>query len=186
VLEGESGPDNILRGLEWLRQQGDLASRVLVVTTDLPFLTPEAVTGFLDACPAAAAVSVPIHERTAFEARFPSFDGEYVRLCDGEWTMGCLFVLDPSAILANRHHVDRVFAARKSQVGMALLLGLPFVLRWCLRRLGVEHVRQRCSEILGCDGAVVLGCDPALAFDIDLPSELRYARGQSAAEACAG
>ena len=48
--------------------------------------------------------------------------GEYVRLRDGKWTMGGVFLVNPAALEANRLHIERVFAARKSQIAMARLL----------------------------------------------------------------
>ena len=177
LLEGDSGPENIFRGMEWLHQSngGRHADRVLVVTTDLPFLTSQAITGFLDVCSHHADVCLPIIRREAFQSRFPDSANTYVQLRDGHWTLGCAFLFDPVAVTKNRIHIDRIFAARKSTVAMARLLGPLFIARFVCRRLTVPHVQQRCEQILGCTGAAVLDCAPELAFDIDLPDEYRYA-----------
>jgi GTP:adenosylcobinamide-phosphate guanylyltransferase len=174
--EGASGIDNLFHGIEWLRTHngGQHAERVLVVTTDLPFLTPEAICGFLDACPPHAAVCLPVIRREEFEARFPDSRSDFVRLRDGEWTMGCAFLVDPAKLTENRCCLERVFQARKSQIGMLRLLGLPFILRWLTKRLTVDHVEARCAQILRCMGAAVRGGAPELAFDIDLPEEYRF------------
>ncbi len=185
--EAESGPANIFRGLQWLSQQSDKlpngaqtnalqeAHRVLVVTTDLPFLTAQAINGFLEACPATAEVCVPIIRREAFEACFPDSCGFYVRLRDGEWTMGCAFLLNAPALTRNRLHIERIFEARKSQLAMARLLGPLFIARFLCGRLEVAHIQARCESVLGCTGHAVLGCAPELAFDIDQPEEFRLA-----------
>src|SRR5687767_8614346 len=52
--EGESGPENAFRGLEWLHAQSNPGSHVLLMATDLPFLTPMGLNRFLDACPSEA------------------------------------------------------------------------------------------------------------------------------------
>lgn len=192
LSEAESGPANIFRGLQWLHEQSasqpdgtqlngaqlnglQEAHRVLVVTTDLPFLTPAAINGFLEACPATAEVCVPIIRREAFEARFPDCGGDYVRLRDGEWTMGCAFLLNSVALTRNRLHIERIFEARKSQLAMARLLGPLFIARFLCGRLQVAHIQARCESVLGCTGHAVLGCAPELAFDIDQPEEFRLA-----------
>ena len=180
--EAESGPANIFNGLEWLKQhqpgdQSQRSARVLILTTDLPFLTPEIITNFLDICPEEADVCVPIIEKTEFEACFPDAPNFYVPLRDGHWTLGCAFLLDPQYILRNRTPIEQVFEARKSQFKMAKLLGPLFILRLLTRRLTVEHISVQCEQILGCKGAVVLGGAPELAYDIDLPEEYRYALG---------
>lgn len=177
--EGSSGPDNIFRGLQWLREQATSeqakSRRVLIITTDLPFINPSAITGFLDSCDAQADICVPIIERKDFDACFPDAPNFYVRLRDGEWTLGCAFLLDPKAILNHRQSIERVFEARKSQLKMARLLGPLFILRLLTRRLTVDHITKQCEQILDCSGAVVLGSAPELAYDIDLYEEYHYA-----------
>lgn len=172
---GNSGPANILRGIEWLREQGSSADRVLVVTTDLPFLTSDAIVAFVDSCPADADLCAPLVSKGEFEARFPGSANQYVALTDGDWTMGCGFLVNPEAMIANRHHLERAFAARKSQVGMARLLGLGFILRFLTHRLSVAHIEARCAGMLGCSAKGVAGSAPELAFDMDTTAEYRYA-----------
>lgn len=181
LREGTSGAANILRGLEWLYCANDRrhAERVLILTTDLPFLTPQALTGFLDACPPDLDVCMPVVSREEFEARFSHFSVPYVRLRDGEWVIGCAFLVNPEAIVRNRPVIERVFAARKSPIGMASLLGPSFILRFLLRRLTVGDVEQRCLDILGCTGGAIRGCAPELAFDIDRLEDYRCAAQQS-------
>jgi CTP:molybdopterin cytidylyltransferase MocA len=178
--EGATGIENVYRGLDWLRDNanGGVPRRILILTSDLPYLTPEAITGLLNATSHTADISVPVIERCAFDARFPGAAREFVRLRDGEWTIGCGFVADPDALQSVRPHVERIFDARKSQVRMARLLGLPFVLRFATHRATVADVVARCSAILGTRGEAVRGCAPELAFDIDGEEDWRYAAGR--------
>ena len=175
--ETDSGAGNILRGLEWLRvaNEGGLPERVLVLTTDLPFITAGALTGFLDACPPEKDICVPILEREEFEVRFQRSAKRYVRLRDGDWMIGCAFLINPAAIMRNQAMVTRVFAARRSHVGMARLLGPLFILRFLTRRLTVKQIENKCLELLGCTGCAIRGCAPELGFDIDYPGDYEYA-----------
>jgi molybdopterin-guanine dinucleotide biosynthesis protein A len=175
--EAGSGPANILRGLDWLREAngGRCSRRVLILTTDLPFLTPEAVAGFLDACPRDLDFCLPVLRREEFEACFPHHWAHYVRLRDGEWKIGCGALVSPAAITRNRHLIERVFGARKSHLAMARLLGPLFILRFLTGRLTVRHIEHRSLRILGCSGTSIHGCAPELAFDIDYPRDYRYA-----------
>jgi CTP:molybdopterin cytidylyltransferase MocA len=175
--ETDSGAGNVLRGTEWLGRVDATggAGRVLVLTTDLPFLTPEAITRFVEACPPQMDLCVPVLNRQEFEADFPHSEKRYVRLRDGEWMIGCAMLMRPLALLRNRLMIERAFAARRSQLGMARLLGPLFVLRFLTRRLRVAEVEAKCLHILGCTGAGIRGCAPELAFDIDYLSDYRYA-----------
>lgn len=178
---GDSGPANILHGLEWLRENdGRHADRVLILTTDLPFVTSNAINAFLDSCPADIDLCAPIIRREAFEERFPGSENEYVKLRDGEWTMGCSFLVNPEALERNRRHIEQVFAARKSQLGMVRLLGFMFIARFVFGRLTVRHIEERCRSLLGCSGQGILGSPPELAFDIDKIDEYRYAVNEAA------
>jgi CTP:molybdopterin cytidylyltransferase MocA len=175
--DAASGARNVLRGLTWLRKANGPAEadRALIVTTDLPFLTPSAVTGFLDACPAELDLCVPVLDRPEFEARFPGSPRRYVRLRDGEWIIGCTLLVNPTALARNREMVERVFAARRSQLGMARLLGAWFTLRFVTKRLGVGQIERKCLDLLGCTGGAIRGCEPEVAFDVDYPDDYRYA-----------
>lgn len=182
VPEGDSGPENFFRGLDWLAAHApENGSRVLLMATDLPFVTAGAISAFLDACPPDGDICLPVIRREAFQARFPGSVNQYVSLRDGAWTIGCAFLVNPAALRDNRVHIEHAFAARKSQPAMARLLGLEFIVRFVLGRLDVEHIERRCGQILRCRGRAVHGCPAELAFDIDLPGEYRYAAAQAAA-----
>jgi molybdopterin-guanine dinucleotide biosynthesis protein A len=175
--EGESGPANIMRGLEWLHDAngGHHAKRVLVLTTDLPFLTPEAIVKFLDACPSDSAICMPILNGKEFEERFSYREARYLRLRDGEWMIGCAFLIDPAAVMDNRDVIESVFAARRSKLGMVRLLGPLFALRFVTHRLTVQHIEERCLQILRCTGKSIRCTAPELAFDLDYLDDYRYA-----------
>jgi GTP:adenosylcobinamide-phosphate guanylyltransferase len=176
VEEGETGPENILRGLAWLE---NAASHALVVTSDLPFLTPDSLAALLDASPSHADLAVPIVTRQAFEARFPGTDSEYVALREGAFTLGCAFLVRPRAALHNRAHLERVFAARKSQWQMARLIGARTALRFLTKRLTVQEIVERASHIVNVRGHAILDAPAELAFDIDLPADYHYALAYS-------
>jgi CTP:molybdopterin cytidylyltransferase MocA len=176
--ESDSGAANILRGMEWVQAANSgAAARLLVLTTDLPFLTPEAIRGFLDACPPDRDICVPVLERKELRARFPGHHGRFVPLRDGAWAIGCAFLVNPEAMTGNQHLIRRVFAARRSQLGMARLLGPGFTVRFLARRLTLPQIEAKCLTMLGCSGAAVRGCAPELGFDIDYPADYAYARG---------
>ncbi|HLK57670.1 MAG TPA: NTP transferase domain-containing protein [Chthonomonadaceae bacterium] len=180
--EGETGPDNIFRGLEWLQAQEDLTDRVLIVTTDAPFLTPEAITRFLAACPTDADICIPLVERRPFEALYPGLIRTDTPLRDGYFRLGCLYLIDPQTLLRVRPHLEAMFAARKSNFQMARLIGFPFLFRYLLRRLSVEDIVARACELLQCRGVAVHDVPPELGFDIDLAEEYAYARAYAAGQ----
>ena len=179
--EGDTGPENFFRGLDWLEQNSS-GGRVLIAATDLPFLTADAIVRFLDACPTSAEVAVPVISQAAMEARFPGLPGAYVPLREGAVTTGCVFLVSPDVLRRNRAHIEAIFAARKNQIAMARLLGIGFILRYVLRRLSIQDIEIQCRRILHCSGAAILNSAPELAFDMDTPEEYAYAKTRAAAE----
>jgi GTP:adenosylcobinamide-phosphate guanylyltransferase len=177
VLEGTSGPDNVFRGLEKLGYDAGNHARVLAVTTDLPFLSAPALNAFLDASDAfqEADICLPTVEKRAFERAFPESCGEYVRLRDGSWTLGCAFLFRASVVAQIRPHAEAAFEARKNQLAMARLLGPMFIARFLTRRLDIPHVQTACERTLNCSGRVIKDAAPELAFDIDTLKDFRYA-----------
>lgn len=180
--EGESGPDNIFRGLAWLQENPtdrvldiENDARVLVMTTDLPFVTSSSIAHFLEACSRDAEICIPIVEKAPFEARFPDSPNFWVPLGGQNWTLACAFLLHVESLKRSKSHIEAIFAARKSQLQMAKVLGPLFIARLLLKKLTIAHIQQRCEKVLGCRGQVIDNAAPELAFDIDDEAEYLYA-----------
>lgn len=174
--EANTGPENILNGLKWLRTQPNPPTKVMVVTTDLPFLTPDLIQRFVDLCPADRAITVPLISRAEWEARFPGSTAMFVTLGDGQWTTGCAYLLDANALERSMPQIEKVFAQRKSKLGMAKLLGPVFTYRFLRKTLTVPQIEAKIQSMLGCSGAAVRGAPPELAYDIDDLEDYTFAK----------
>ncbi|MBI1756920.1 MAG: NTP transferase domain-containing protein [Fimbriimonas ginsengisoli] len=186
VEPGNSGPENIYRGLSALASQGDAPKRVLVVTTDLPFLKPEMIREFVERCPEDGHFCVPLVAQAAFHERFPGTSATFVALKDGVWTTGCVYLIDAEALRLARPHIERVFENRKSKFGMARLLGPVFVFKWLTKSLTVTDVEAKIKSLLGCTGRAIADSPPEFSFDIDYPEDYRYAMANARRFATAG
>jgi GTP:adenosylcobinamide-phosphate guanylyltransferase len=173
--EGATGPDNIFRGVDHLADQTDAIDGMLVVTTDLPFLTSEIVCRYLDLCPPDKQFCVPLISKTAFQNHYPGATATFVGFRDGEWTAGCMYAASVSALRRARPHIERVFEQRKSKLGMARLLGFGFVVGYLFKTLSIEDVQAKIRSLLDCDGAAVPESPPELAYDIDDFEDYEYA-----------
>lgn len=178
--EGNSGVDNVFKALDWLGQTpvGETNSRVLILSTDLPFVSGEALQAFLNACPSEADICVPLVERKTYDQKFPNSPGTWNTLrrdgAAGEWSTGSAFLIHTKALQRNRALMESAFQARKNPFAMVKLLGFPFILKFLLRRLSIEDILGRAERVLKCKGAA-FEAPPELAFDIDTPEEWHYA-----------
>jgi GTP:adenosylcobinamide-phosphate guanylyltransferase len=171
---GFSGPDNIMRGLEALSRE-NAPDKVVVVTSDLPFLTSSIVKRFLDACPTDKDICLPLIGRDEYEARFPGSTSTFVKLKDGSWTAGCMYLLDVRALRQAKPYIDKIFEVRKSKIGMARLLGPAFLYRFITKSLTINDLEMKIESMLKCKGTAMKGCPPELAFDLDYTDDYEYA-----------
>lgn len=151
---------------------------VLVVTADIPLLTPEAVDDFLEQCARSgnAELYYPIVEREINERRYPGNRRTYVRLCEGVFTGGNIFLVDPAIVPRCKKLAERIFAFRKNPLKLCRLIGWQFVFKFIFRRLTLREVERQFSIVLGIRGAVVLSGFPEVGIDVDKPSDLELVR----------
>ena len=78
VQSGNSGPSSILNGLKELMAQPNPPKKVVIVTSDLPFLTPELITQFIEACPKDVDLGLPLITRGDYQTRFPHSSSTFI------------------------------------------------------------------------------------------------------------
>jgi GTP:adenosylcobinamide-phosphate guanylyltransferase len=151
--------------------------KVLVVTADIPMLTSEAINDFLAQCADVEAdLYYPIVTKQANNARYPNNKRTYVRLKEGVYTGGNIFLVNPEIIPRCMEVAERIIDNRKNPLKLCCILGWSFVIAFLLGLLSLGKVEKRVSEILGITGAVVLSDYPELGIDVDKPSDLELVR----------
>ncbi len=171
---GNSGPDNIRRGLAALDRPEEFA---LICTSDLPLVTPGAVREFVRRCEPDAEVYIGLVGAQAYEAAFSGAPvSQWVALRDaGPSTIGCLFGIRPALLQRHKTLLDQVFSARKSQARMVRLLGPRLLWQWATRSLTLAAIQARGEAVLNCRAQVLRDVDPVLAFDIDDAGDYAFA-----------
>lgn len=151
--------------------------RVLLVTSDIPMLTPRAVENFLDLCgDMSGDLYYPIISREVVEIKYPSTRRTYVNLREGVFTGGNLFLLNPEVFSRCLENGQRIIHLRKSPLNLCRLLGVGFILKFLLRSLTLAEAERKVSELLGrIKGVVVISKYPEVGVDIDKPRDLELA-----------
>jgi len=117
---------NLLAGLD---AAGD-GERVLISTSDIPFLTPDAVEDFLTRALATGADLCCSYVPLALcDAKYPEMKRTAVKLSEGKFTLGNLMLVSPKFLRASEGVITAAYAARKSPVAIARLLGGGLLLR---------------------------------------------------------
>lgn len=167
--------ENLFAGLEAC---GD-AEYALVATADLPFLTAESVDDFVRGARALNAdVIYPVVPVEECYRRFPAVKRTAASLRDGKLTGGNLVLMRPRFMLEHRDRIAGAYAARKSPLRLALLLGLGTTLRAAIaltvapNLLSVAQLERAVGRLLGGTARATISSYPELATDIDRPSDL--------------
>lgn len=172
--------DNLMAGLKAAGDQ----ERVLISTSDIPFVTPAAVEDFIQRAAATGAdlccSYVPL---AACLQKYPAMKRTAITLAEGRFTLGNIMLVNPRFLADRQDAITQAYAARKSPVQMARLLG-PGLLTRLLgaqlispRLLTTEALEAAVSRVLG--GARAAGICSAYAeigTDIDKPEDVIIAR----------
>lgn len=148
--------------------------RVLVVATDLPLLTPQAVDRFAHAVDDMPPLDIGYGfvERGAHDRRFRSVRHTWVRLREGTFCGAGISMIRAGAAGQVEAVLREFVAARKSPAKMAALFSPALALKVLFGRVGVAELERRASDLtsLACRG--VISPDPEVAVNIDRLEDL--------------
>ncbi|MGE5421625.1 MAG: NTP transferase domain-containing protein [Ignavibacteriales bacterium] len=150
--------------------------KVVVLPTDIPFITAEAIDDFIDKCEKEDAdFYYSIVGKEVNEARFPGVERTYINLSDGIYTGGNLFMVRKSIVQQALKLGKKMVAQRKNPVAMAKILGVDFLWKFIIRRLSISMAEQRFEKISGLKGRAVISEYAEIGVDVDKPSDLKLA-----------
>ena len=163
--------ENLLAAVEALHPEDG----VLAVASDLPLLTAASVEGFLDATGEEADFYYAIVPYEAVQMRYPGVHKTHVRVAEGTFCGGSVFLLDPAVIPRLRSLIRQAIAARKSPLALARLFGWRNILKFLLRRISIRDLEAFLEETSGVKGRAVITPYPEVAIDVDArrPENLR-------------
>ncbi|AEG58464.1 NTP transferase domain-containing protein [Desulforamulus ruminis] len=149
----------------------------LLVTSDIPLLTPGAVDEFIGLCgDRQADLYFPLVPREAVEEKFPEVRRTYVRFTEGIFTSGNLFLVNPEAVQKCMGVGQELVNLRKHPLALARRVGIGPLFKFLFRALSLLEAQHRASTLLGIDGRAVICRCPEIGVDVDKPSDLLLAR----------
>jgi hypothetical protein len=169
------GPDllsNILTGLSAFTTDGP----VLLLTVDLPFLTPKAVDDFISRGVAAQAdACYPIIRQEACMSQFPGMKRTCVRLHEGRFTGGNMMLVKSGFFRQMEPMVSEAYGLRKKPVQLARRVGFMLLVLLMLGRLRISHVEAKIGKLLGGTVRAVMTDYAEIGADVDKPEDLAIA-----------
>ncbi len=119
---------------------------------------------------------MPLAAHDAYIHRFPNAPEHVIELGGERVANGNVFFIAAHAITPVRSWATRFFAARKSKLGMARLLGPGLLLRFVLGKLTIGAIEAKAQRTLGLPVAAIRDSDPEVCYDVDTLEEYVYAR----------
>lgn len=163
--------------MDWVLEMAPDTEQVVISSADIPLLTTEMVDGLIHQC---ADPSIDIYysavSRTVMEERFPESQRSYVRLMDGEFAGGDIFVANPQIAYKNRDLLDALAGDRKKVLKQVTRLDLVLLLKLLFRRLSVAEAEVRVSRVLGWRARALFVQHAEMAMDVDKPFQLEICR----------
>jgi len=178
VKPGGDLVENIRRGIDALEADGP----VLIVSSDIPLLTPKAVEDFLErAGKLDVDLAYPILPRAHCEARYPGIKRTYLRTGDGVFTGGNIMLIRPEFVSRNWEAIANAYAARKHVLKLARMIGIGVLIRAVAARvfsglLRVSMLERAAARMLDARVAAVVSAYPEIGEDVDKPSDLEAVR----------
>jgi len=164
---------NILAAMAYLRETGSTSSYFLEASSDIPLLTPEVVSRFVDCCLAKGGDLVySVVEKGPMERMFPGSARSYAHLRDGYFAGGDMFMVRANLPASTGDAFEELVAQRKNALKMARALGPGLLIAVVFRRLTLAGIEKRISKILKLEGRVLNSPDPEVAMDVDKPHQL--------------
>lgn len=173
VEQGDSMAENIVRGAEVFPEDEEL----LVLTCDIPMITPEAIKDFVEKARASRAdFSYPIVRKEDNDARYPGVHRTYVRIRDGTFTGGNIVLIKAGTVKKAMDRAKDFLTYRKKPWMLAKILGVSFVVKLLLGMLTIKELENRVSDLFGIKARAVISAYPEIGTDVDKKSDLELAQ----------
>ncbi|SJZ74548.1 NTP transferase domain-containing protein [Selenihalanaerobacter shriftii] len=166
---------NIKLGLQALTDEFSNNQHFLLVSSDIPLVTGEAIDDFIIKCKTSqveADLYYPIISKERNLAMYPESKRTYVKLKEGTYTGGNLTLISPKIINESTAVINRMIANRKDPLKMTRILGLKFLFKLLCGQLSISEVEDRASELVNSCCKAIITDYPELGFDIDKPEDL--------------
>lgn len=173
VEPGPSVIDSLENGIGVLKER----EPILILTSDIPLITKEALEDFLNRCSDKTGdIYYSFVPKTVNDQKYPGVQRTYVRLKEGVFTGGNLVLLSPEIIHDKFTTLKRAVALRKKPLKLCGLLGWLYIIKLIFGVLTIKEIENRVAEIFGINAVGIISFYPEVGIDVDKPSDLKLVR----------
>lgn len=170
---GNSILENMERGLNFFNSVDNL----LILTSDIPLITAEAIDEFLRICTKRkACIGYPIITKENIIKKYPETERTYVKMKEGVFCGGNIIFFKPKVFFQNKELIQEIFNNRKDNWKNAKKLGIKFILKFLFKTLTIEEAEKRVTDIFGYNSVAIMVSHPEIMIDLDKFSDLKLIR----------
>jgi len=170
ILEtGSSIIENMEIGLNYFNSE----SNILLLTSDIPLITSQAIDEFIEKCVKREAyIGYPIITKENIIRKYPETKRTYVNMKEGTFCGGNIAFFKPEVFFQKRELIKELYENRKANWKNAKILGFKFILKFLLKTLTLDEIEKKVTKIVGCKSVAVMVSYPEIMIDLDKPSDL--------------
>ena len=169
--------ENILAGIRRVLEIEPNAHHILLVSSDIPAITPEMVDWVVNAAlETDDDVYYNVIPREIMDARYPGSRRSFTRLKDIEVCGGDMNVVRTLLATGKDELWDRIISARKNIFKQASLLGYDVLIQLLFRAITLKEAEKKASKRLGLKGHVIVCPYAEVGMDVDKPHQLEMMR----------
>lgn len=170
AIDSFSKAINLLNGM-------NISSSILVMPVDIPFITCEAIDDFIRKSENMEGdFFYALTSREVNDKKFPGVARTYVKLKDGVFTGGNLFLAKSCVIDKALDMAVKLVERRKDPIAMGRLFGIQLVWNYLLKRLSIDMAERRFYKVMGIRGKAVISEYAEVGVDVDKPSDFELAQ----------
>ena len=167
---GDSILENMEIGLNYFSSDDNL----LLLTSDIPLITSEAIDEFLRICTKRkASIGYPVITKENIIKKYPETERTYIKMKEGVFCGGNIVFFKPDVFFQNKKLIKELFDNRKATWKYAKILGLKFILKFLFKALTLEEIEKRVTDIVGYNSVAVMVSYPEIMIDLDKLSDLK-------------
>jgi len=164
--------DNVLAGARWVAEQNDPATYGLLVSADIPAITPAMVDwNVATSLQTDHEAYYSVISKQVMEARFPGARRTYFRVTEGRFTAGDMSLMAVALAQNPPPLVRELVKTRKNIPRQAQVIGLGMLVKFALGQLSLEESARRIGQRLGLRGRVLVSPYAEIGMDVDKPHQ---------------
>lgn len=153
------------------------ADNLLLLTSDIPLITSEAIDEFLEICTKRKAyIGYPIISKENIVKKYPETKRTYVKMKEGILCGGNIIFFKPEVFFQKKKLIKELFDNRKATWKYVKILGLKFILKFLFKTLTLEEIEKRVTDIFGYNSIAAMISYPEIMIDLDKLSDLKLIR----------